>query len=62
MLTYYIILYKNTESTTQDNIEDHHADIQPPQIDDELDNGQEQRDVTTRNNPSYEMTILKTEV
>ena len=53
----FSIIYKNTENTTQVN-----TDRQASQIDDQLDNGQEQRDVTMRNNPSYEMIILSTEV
>ena len=64
IITVVIILtfYKNTENTIQVNTEDNLVDMQPPQMDDELDNSRSQRDVTMRNNPSYEMTILNTEV
>ena len=54
----FSIIYKNTENTTQVNTDRRQAS----QIDDQLDNGQEQRDITTRDNPSYEMIILSTEV
>ena len=60
LITYCIIKKYNKSN---ENTDDYYTDIQPPgQINAIYDEVEKQRDPTTTNNPSYQPTILRTEV
>ena len=61
IITYCIMI--KIYSRSDENTEDYYTDIQPPaQINTIYDEVEEQRDPTTTNNPSYQPTMLTTEV
>ena len=60
IITYCIIKKYNR---SDENTDDYYTDIRPPgQINAIYDEVEKQRDPTTANNPSYQPTILRTEV
>ena len=61
ILKTYCIIKKCNKSN--ENTEDYYTDMQPPgQVNAIYDELEEQRDPITTNNPSYQPTILRTEV